>query len=145
MMLPQLPLIGYAVLETIQTSWMRLRFDYVTLLECGNCFARSHSFLFLKPNRGRQGGNGDYMIVWHEVFSIVHFLLAFKFHRPSCKLWVWIKFLITWAAISSKGFKGATMLLVVSFTSFFLFCHRKGQCIVPPLNWKDSFILSTNI
>ena len=27
-------------------SKKRLRFDYVTLLECGNCFARSHSFLF---------------------------------------------------------------------------------------------------
>ena len=84
------------------------------------------------------------MMVWHEVFSILHFPLvpAFKFHRP---LWVWIKILIIWAAVSSKGFKGATMLLVVSFISFFLFYHRTGQCIVPLLNWKDSFILSTNI
>ena len=87
------------------------------------------------------------MIVWHEVFSIGHFLLvpAFKFHRPFSKLWVWIKILIIWAAVSSKGFKGKTMLLVVSFISFFLFCHRTGQYIVRILNWKDSFILSTNI
>ena len=33
-------------------------------------------------------GNGDNMLVWHEVFSVVHFLLvpAFKFHPPSSKL-----------------------------------------------------------
>ena len=111
-------------------------------------YALGMPFLFVFKTEEREtGGNGDHMIVWHEVFSIVHFLLvpAFKFHRPSSKLWVWIKFLITWAAVSSKGFKEATMLLVVSFISFFLFCHRTGQCIVPLLNWKDSFILSTNI
>ena len=105
-------------------------------------------FVFKTEQRETGGGNGDYMIVCHEVCSIVHFLLvpAFKIHRPSSKLWVWIKFLITWAAaVSFKGFKGATMLLVVSFISFFLFCHRTGQCIVPLLIWKDSFILSTNI
>ena len=87
------------------------------------------------------------MMVWHEVFSIGHFLLvpAFKFHRPFFKSWDWIKILIIWASVSPKGFKGATMLLVVSFISFFLFCHRTGQCIVRILNWKDSFILSTNI
>ena len=87
------------------------------------------------------------MIIWHELFSIGHFLLvpAFKFHRPFLKSWGWIKILIIWAAVNSKGFKGATMLLVVSFISFFLFCHRTGQCIVRILNWKDSFILSTNV
>ena len=28
------------------------------------------------------------------------------------------------------------MLLVVSFISFFLFCHRTGQCIVPAIKLK---------
>ena len=63
----------------------------------------------------------------------------------SSKSWVWIKIPTIWAAVSSKGFKGATMLLVVSFISFFLFCHRTGQYIVRILNWKDSFLLSINI
>ena len=42
-------------------------------------------------------GNGDYVLVWHNVFSTVYFLqevlsieylfvAAFKFHRPSYKL-----------------------------------------------------------
>ena len=63
----------------------------------------------------------------------------------SSKSWVWIKIPTIWAAVSSKGFKGTTMLLVVSFISFFLFCHRTGQYIVRILNWKDSFLLSINI
>ena len=63
----------------------------------------------------------------------------------SSKAWVWIKIPTIWAAVSSEGFKGATMLLVVSFISFFLFCHRTGQYIVRILNWKDSFLLSINI
>ena len=104
----------------------------------------------LLPNKGipnASWGNEDYMIVWHEVLRIGHFLLVptFKFHRPFSKSWVWITILIIWAAVNSKGFKGATMLLVVSFISFFLFCHRTGQYIVRILNWKDSFLLSTNI
>ena len=63
----------------------------------------------------------------------------------SSKSWVWIKIPTIWAAVSSKGFKGTTMLLVVSFISFFLVCHRTGQYIVRILNWKDSFLLSINI
>ena len=38
-------------------------------------------------------------------------------------------FRITSAAASSNDLKGATMLLVVYFISFFLFCHQTGQYI----------------
>ena len=45
----------------------------------------------LAPNRGIRNaswGNGDYMFVWHDVFSTANFpfVAAFKFHRPSLKL-----------------------------------------------------------
>ena len=113
----------------------RLHFDYVTVLECGSCFARSHSLLFLYQTEAYTMHHGVVETIWQ--FSMRYLVLctsycflllvpAFKVHRPFPKLWVLIKFLITWAAVTSKGFKGATMLLVVSFISFFLLCHRTG-------------------
>ena len=43
---------------------------------------------FLWDIHNASWGNGDYMLVWHDVFSTVYFLFvaAFKFHRPSSKL-----------------------------------------------------------
>ena len=107
----------------------RLRFYYVTLLECGKIASRS-------AIRNASWGNGDYLFVWHDVFSTADFLFvpAFKFHRqvPSTifKLVSLDKDPIYWAAVSSKVLKGATMLLVVYYISFFLFCHHTGECIV---------------
>ena len=55
------------------------------------------SIPFLQRHHGAME-NGDYVLVWHNVFSTVYFLqevpsieymfaAAFKFHRPSYKLW----------------------------------------------------------
>ena len=89
----------------------------------------------LAPNRGIRNaswGNGDYMFVWHDVFSTANFpfVTAFKFHRPFFKVVSLDKDPIYWAAVSSEDLKGATMLLVVYCISFFLFCHHTGECIV---------------
>ena len=65
------------------------------------------------------------------------FVPASKFHRPFSNLWVWIKILIIWAAVSSKDLKRAAMLLVVYVISFLLFCHQTGQCIINgSLTWN---------
>ena len=48
----------------------RLRFDDVTLLQCNNYVTGPHSFLFLYQSRG----NGDYMLVRHDIFSSVYLL-----------------------------------------------------------------------
>ena len=119
----------------------RLSFDYVTLLECGDWLLRWEAYTM--RHRAME------TIWWFGMKKLVLCTscscLRSSVHQPSYKLWFWIKILIIWAAFGSKGFKGATMLLVVSFISFFLFCHRTGQCIVRILNWKDSFILYPNI
>ena len=59
------------------------RFDYVTLLECGNIALQNRGIL-----NASWGKNGDYMLVWHDVFNPMYlsFAPAFKVLRPSFKL-----------------------------------------------------------
>ena len=110
-------------------------------LECGDCFARSdHFFLFLHQTKEYPMHHGAMETIWCFGMKYLGLGTSCLCLSSSSKSWVWIKILIIWAAVSSKGFKGATMLLVVSFISFFLFCHRTGQCIVRILNWKDSLV-----
>ena len=110
--------------------WKQLRFAYVTLLECGNCFVRSHSFFV----RHTQCIMGQWRLYVSLAWRIQYFVLPACpcVQVPSTIFQVVIldkdPFRIT-TAVSSNDFKGATMLLVVYFISFFLFCHQTGQYI----------------
>ena len=96
-----------------------------------------HSFLW--DIRNASWGNGDYMLVWHDVCTSCLCL------RPSSKVWFWIKILLE-----------LLELLLVLTTSreqpccwlciLYLFCYSaiKQVSAYSSNNWKDS-LLSTNI
>ena len=82
-----------------------LRFDYVTLLECGNCVTGPHFIFVLIPNRGNGSwGNGDHMLVWHDIFSGVYLLPVRARVQVASAIFqvVWIRFLIVWAAVKDS-------------------------------------------
>ena len=103
-----------------------ITFDYVTLLECSKCSHTKMRHTQCIMGQGRPYVN----LAWRIRAVYFLFVPASKFHRPFSNLWVWIKILIIWAAVSSKDLKRATMLLVVYVISFLLFCHQTGQCII---------------
>ena len=111
--------------------WKKLRFDYVTLLECGNCFVRSHSF-FVRHTQCIMGQWRLYVrLAWRIQYRVLPACACVQVPSTIFQVVILDKdpFRITSAAVSSNDFKGATMLLVVYFISFFLFCHQTGECI----------------
>ena len=106
----------------------KLRFDYVTLLEC---VVRSHSF-FVRHTQCIMGQWRLYVsLAWRIYYRVLPFCACVQVPSTIFQVVILDKdpLRITWAAVSSNDFKGATMLLVVYFISFFLFCHQTGQYI----------------
>ena len=117
--------------RTLQRFWKKLRFDYVTLLECGNCFVRSHSFL-VRHTQCIMGQWRPYVrLAWRIQYCVLPPCACVQVPSTIFQVVILDKdpFRITSAAVSSNDFKGATMLLVVYFISFCLFCHQTGQYI----------------
>ena len=62
-----------------------------------------------------------------EMETMCQFITTYSQLCTSCS---WIKKLISAASVSSQDLKETTMLLVVYFLPFLLFCHQTGQYIV---------------
>ena len=119
-----------------------MRFDYVTLLECGDCFSLdpipfcSHT----KHIRNASWGNVDYVLVYHDLFTVVYFLFvpAFKFHRPYLEKDTYFSCYCLFLGLKeSNHVAGCVFYTFSAILPSYRLVHSSN-------NWKDS-LLSTNI